>query len=235
MPRSSSKKNAAEKNAARKKAAGKSAVRKNPDVPETCSCALLLIDVINDLEFDGGKDLFARALPMARKLSRLVQRARAERVPVIYVNDNFGHWRSDFRALVDHCLKDDVRGGPIARLLEPGPTDYFVLKPSNSAFFGTVLETLLHTLEARTLILTGMAGDNCVLFTAHDAHMRRFRLLVPSDCVASESPTSNRWALQHMRRFLRADTQPSTRMQLAHAKAVEPRKDPSKRGVTRTR
>ncbi|NVL67948.1 isochorismatase family protein, partial [Escherichia coli] len=72
------------------------------DVPGPAPCALLLIDVINDLEFDGGERLLRRALPMARKLAALVERARKAHVPIVYVNDNFGRWRSDFRAQVQH-------------------------------------------------------------------------------------------------------------------------------------
>ncbi len=174
--------------------------------PQRAPCALLLIDVINDLEFDGGEKLFPRALPMAKRLASLVKRARAANVPVIYVNDNFGRWRSDFHAQVRHCLEDNVRGEPIVSILRPRDDDYFVLKPKHSAFFSTALETLLQALETETLVLTGLAGDNCVLFTAHDAYMRDYRLVVPSDCIASESPTSNAWALRHMARFLKVDT-----------------------------
>ena len=173
---------------------------------------LLLIDVINDLEFQGGEKLLRPALRMARKLSVLVKRAHKANVPVVYVNDNFVRWRSDFTAQVRHCLDDGVRGQPIAELLKPSEEDYFVLKPKHSAFFSTALETLLQTLETDTLILTGLAGDNCVLFTAHDAYMREYRLAVPSDCIASESSTSNAWALHHMRRFLKVDTRISSQV-----------------------
>lgn len=185
------------------------------EAPEKAPCALLLIDVINDLEFEGGAQLLRRALPMAKKLAALVARARASHVPVIYVNDNFGRWRSDFRAQVRHCLDDDVRGRPVVELLRPTDDDYFVLKPMQSAFFSTALETLLDALETHTLVLTGLAGDNCVLFTAHDAHMRSFSLAVPSDCIASESAASNAWALRHMVRFLRVDTRIGARVDFA--------------------
>jgi nicotinamidase-related amidase len=173
---------------------------------------LLLIDVINDLEFDGGAVLLRHGLPMARRLAALVRRARSSRVPIIYANDNFGRWRSDFRTQVERCLREGVRGRPIAELLRPTSSDYFVLKPKHSAFFSTALDCLLKAMNARTLVLTGIAGDNCVLFTAHDAHMRDFRLAVPADCVASERPAGNRWALDHMARFLRADVRPSTKI-----------------------
>lgn len=176
--------------------------------------ALLLIDVINDLEFDGGKDLLKHALPMAERLAALKRRAKTARVPAVYVNDNFGRWQSNFDRVVMHCLEGGVRGEPIARLLRPEEDDYFVLKPKHSGFFSTVLDTLLEYLRPKTLVLTGLTADNCVLFTASDAYLRDFHLLVPADCVASIRPDDNAGALAHMRRVLKADTRLSTELDL---------------------
>ena len=168
--------------------------------------ALLLIDWINDLEFDGGKRLLPQALAAARATAALRQRAKQAGVPVIYCNDNFGRWRSDFRMLLEHVLHDDVRGKPIAELLAPDEKDYFVLKPKHSGFLSTSLDVLLAHLGAQTLILTGIAGNFCVLFTAHDAYMRDFKLVVPRDCLASENELDNRHALEHMAKTCKADT-----------------------------
>ena len=142
-------------------------------------------------------------------------RAKQAGVPVIYCNDNFGKWRSDFRSLLKHVLEDDVRGKPIAALLKPDEEDYFVLKPKHSAFHSTSLEVLLAHLGASTLILTGIAGNFCVLFTAHDAYMRDFRLVVPRDCSASEQAADNHHALEHMAKTCKADTGPSTAINFA--------------------
>jgi nicotinamidase-related amidase len=174
--------------------------------PDKCAVALVLIDWINDLEFDGGAALLPRALSAAKATAGLRRRAKQAGVPVIYCNDNFGRWRSDFRSLLEHCRKDDVRGRPIAELLAPDEKDYFVLKPKHSAFHSTSLEVLLAHLGATTLILTGIAGNFCVLFTAHDAYMRDFKLVVPGDCVASEDEPDNRHALEHMAKACKADT-----------------------------
>src|SRR5918911_1759359 len=103
---------------------------------------------------------------------------------------------------------------PIVRLLQPDPDDYVVLKPKHSGFFSTTLDTLLKYLEVSTLILTGVAGNICVLFTANDAYMRDFRLVVPADCVASIDPEENRHALAQMRDVLGADLTPSTDLDL---------------------
>ncbi|MCA1815559.1 MAG: cysteine hydrolase [Acidobacteria bacterium] len=189
------------------------------NVPDKASVALLLIDVINDLEFEGGEDLLEHALPMAEKLAGLKRRAREAEVPVIYVNDNFGRWQSDFKKLLEHCLEDGVRGRPVAGLLRPDEeVDYFVLKPKHSGFFSTTLDTLLDYLQVKTLVLTGLTADICVLFTASDAYMRDFNLFIPEDCVASADPEENEHALEHMRRVLKADTRPSDQIDFAELK-----------------
>ena len=149
--------------------------------------------------------------------SRCLQhrRARAADIPVIYANDNFGRWRSDFREVVEHCLHDGVRGQVLAETLHPDPDDYFVLKPKHSAFFATTMELLLAHLGVQRLILTGVAGDACVFMTACDAHLRGFRLHVPADCVASIVAADNQSALAHMQRTLHADISSSAELDFA--------------------
>lgn len=180
------------------------------NVPDDSSVVLLMIDLINDFEFDGADEMFANTLAIAPSIANLKKKAKSAGIPVIYVNDNFGKWQSDFRKLVDHCLKDNVRGKPIAELLRPDEQDYFVLKPKHSAFYSTSLELLLRYLKAHTLILTGIAGNICVLFTANDGYMRDFDLVIPQDCIASETEADNQHAIAYMSKVLKADTRLST-------------------------
>jgi nicotinamidase-related amidase len=168
--------------------------------------ALLLIDVINDLEFPGSGKLAAAAARVAPRVERLAARARSAGVPVIYVNDNFGSWRSDFRATFDECTAQGKAGRVVGLRLRPHEGDYFVLKPRHSGFLYTPLELLLADLGVRGLVITGFATNLCVLFTAHDAHMRSFELWVPSDCTASNSLAITRDTLRHLRIGLRART-----------------------------
>ncbi len=186
---------------------------KNDDLhgsaPDKSSVALVLIDVINDLDFSEADLLLPYALAMARQIALLKRRAKQQKVPVIYVNDNFGRWRSDFNAQVEHCLRDGVRGKPIVELLRPDKDDYFVLKPKHSGFFSTTLDTLLKYLDVKTVVLAGIAANICVLFTANDAYMRDFQVVVPGDCVASNTSQENEYALVQMQRILKADTRAS--------------------------
>lgn len=179
--------------------------------PDKHKTALLLIDVINAFDFPEADQLLKAARPMAKRLLRLKRRAQKAGVPIIYVNDNFGRWKSDFRRTIEHCTRHG-RGRDVVNLLRPDESDYFVLKPKHSGFFSTTLETLLRYLQTETLILTGIAGNFCVLFTANDAYMRDFNLLVPADCTVSNTKKENDSALRLMKKFLKADTRSSSKI-----------------------
>lgn len=173
--------------------------------PDKSNAALLLIDVINDFEFEGGEELLRLAMPVGKNIAALKRRAKAAGIPSVYVNDNFGRWQSDFKKIVAHC--QTTRGKEFVEMLLPDEdADYFVLKPKHSGFYSTTLNLLVTHLNAKNLILTGIAGNNCVLFTANDAYMRDFKVFIPSDCVVSNTEEENVHALNQMETVLKADT-----------------------------
>jgi nicotinamidase-related amidase len=178
--------------------------------PDSCEAALLLIDVVNDLDFPEAPQLLRHALPMAKNLARLKQRLKKAGIPVVYVNDNFGRWRSNLQGQLEHTLDERSRGKPIVELLTPAHDDYFVLKPKHSGFFSTTLDTLLRYLGTRRVVITGVATNICVLFTANDAYMRDLEIFVPSDCCAANTKKEHDFSLAQMETVLKADVRPST-------------------------
>ena len=190
--------------------------------------ALLLIDVINDLAFPGSDALVAQAEPMALRLATLKRRAAAAGVPCIYINDNFGQWRSDFRKTVAHCTARSSPGRIVSRRLRPSPRDYFVLKPKHSGFYDTTLDTLLTALAIRRVILTGIAGNICVLFTANDAYMRELRIFAPADCVVSNTTADNDYALGQIASVLTGNVSPSDRLGFRPKRSSRQRSTPGK-------
>ena len=169
------------------------------------NAALLILDMISDFEFDDGDKLFPYALKAARSLKALKDRARTAGVPVLFVNDNFGKWHKDFGAYVRSIEKRSEKGRQIIELLGPEKDDYHILKPQRSAFYATPLEVLLLTLDVSDLIITGITTDICVLFSAHDAYMRGYKLSVPSDCTAAVTAAYHKDALRLMKRVVYAD------------------------------
>jgi nicotinamidase-related amidase len=178
--------------------------------PDTCPVALLLVNVINPMDFPEADQLLRYAVPAAERLAELKRRAWKAGVPVVYANDNFGRWRSDLSAVVERCREPGCKSGALVELLRPGKEDYFVLKPKHSAFFSTTLDTLLRYLGTRTLVIGGFAADICVLFTANDAYMLDLRIVVPADGVASNEAGDRDAVLALMRRVLKASTPPAS-------------------------
>lgn len=179
------------------------------------STALLLVDVINPLDFPGGRSVARRGLRMAARLCALRERAARARLPVVYVNDNMGLWRSDVAELVRRCCTRGAPGAPLVQRLAPTPSDLVVLKATLSGFYQTPLDALLRLAGVRTVIVTGLMADNCVLFTAADAYMRDYRVVVPGDCVTALTPAAARRGLTMMRDLFGARTTPSTKLRLS--------------------
>jgi len=160
--------------------------------------ALVLIDVINHFEFPDGKLILRQALKIAPALARLKRKTREAGVPTIYVNDNFGQWRSDMSKLLLYCLRPEAAGRVFVEQLRPDDEDYFVLKPMHSAFYQTPLDLLLRELGASSVILSGLATNSCILCTAHDANMRNLNIIVPRDCCTARTAREHKQALEHI-------------------------------------
>lgn len=180
-----------------------------------CHTAILIIDMINDLEFPDGRAMTPAALTASRAIHSLCATARRSEVPIVYVNDNYGQWHSERSLIVEHCSREGALGRDMVELIKPERGDYFVIKPQFSGFYSTNLPALLPRLGAQRLILTGLAADICVLFTAADAHMREYQLWVPSDCVASSDAERTSWALEIMAKSMKAETKPTSELSLA--------------------
>jgi nicotinamidase-related amidase len=188
-------------------------VRKKPRGRESAArTALVLVDFVNDFDYPGGEALLRATRRVVPAVMRLADRAREASVPVIYANDNFERWRSDFSGQVRRLSAPEHPAASIVGPLAPGPDDYYVLKPRHSAFHATPLELLLHSLGVERLVLAGIAADSCVLISACDAHVRGFAVNVPADCVASARDKDAREALDVMARAAQADIRPSARV-----------------------
>lgn len=197
-------------------------------LPEPSPAALLLVDLVNPLDFEGAPDLLRHAVPAARAIATLAHRTRAAGMPTIYVNDNFEQWHMGFRELLAHHGRAGAPGRELIEIVAPDAScDHFVLKPMHSGFFNTPLDVLLQRLGAQTLVITGIAADICVWATAHDAYMRGYRVVVPEDCVAAERAEETASMLARARRVLHADTRPSRAIDLGELTAPSDRRPSS--------
>lgn len=174
--------------------------------------ALLIVDMVSEYTFPDAELILKGARKAAQNIARLKQRAHRAKVPVIYVNDTAGKWESDQRAFVQRCLRPGAPGQDVVELIEPSEHDYFMFKPKHSAFFGTPLYTLLQQLNISTLILTGVTSHQCVLFTAMDAHVRDYDLIIPPDCIGAANAIDTKHALYVFSHALSARITASSRL-----------------------
>jgi nicotinamidase-related amidase len=177
--------------------------------------ALVILDMISSWDFPDADKLLPQAATVAPRIAALKRRCKKAGIPTIYANDNHGRWRSDFRRVFENALAQGGLAARVAQCLAPDDDDYFVLKPKHSAFYSTPLHLLLQHLKVRRLFISGVAGDQCVLATAADAHMRDYEVVVPRDCVASQTAARNRRAITHIDEALTIVTTLSARLRLA--------------------
>lgn len=165
--------------------------------------ALVVIDMINLYDHEDADALIESVRGALPAVQRLIDRARRSGIPVVYANDNFGRWRSHHDELLDVAL-----AGPHAELVEPiRPDDesLFVVKARHSIFFETPLEYLLGQEGVRRIVLCGQVTEQCVLYSALDAHIRHLRVAVAEDAVAHIHPDLARAALRMMERNMSAE------------------------------
>ncbi|MFH0348851.1 isochorismatase family cysteine hydrolase [Bacillus vallismortis] len=162
--------------------------------------ALLIVDIINNFEFDMGESLAKKTEKIVPHILSLKEHARQNDWPIIYINDHYGLWQADIKNIQQKCTNE--RSKDIIRQIAPEDADYFLIKPKHSAFYETALHTLLTELQVEHIIITGIAGNICVLFTANDAYMREYSITIPKDCIASNRDEDNEFALTMMENVL---------------------------------
>lgn len=168
--------------------------------------AVLFIDLINDFHFDRGDKLVTHTEEIVPHILKLKDFAVSNSLPIIYVNDHFGLWQAGSQQLIDHCTNE--RSKNVINAIKPNKEDYFLIKPQHSAFYQTPLESLLTDLGKTNLIVSGVAGDICILFTAKDAYTYQYSLHIPENCIASNEKQGNDYALYIMRSVMKANTDP---------------------------
>ena len=169
--------------------------------------ALVVIDMLTTYDFPDAEKLVPSAADVVPNISSLVARAQAEDVPIIYVNDNYGDWNSSADELLQAGL--DGKHPELVEALRPPEDASFVIKAKHTIFYGTPLEHLLKTEEIDRLVLTGQVTEQCILYSALDAHVRDIEVAVPPDAAAYIDEELHEAALRMMECNMDADLTPS--------------------------
>ncbi|MFD1039916.1 isochorismatase family cysteine hydrolase [Virgibacillus byunsanensis] len=170
------------------------------------NAAIIFVDIINDFDFIGGDKLLKNTKDILPNLKKLKDYGKKNDIPLIYLNDHYGMWQADFDKIINYCKNESNQ--EIIDKLKPDKEDYFFIKPQHSAFFQTPLQSLLVELEITTLLMAGIAGDICILFSAKDAYMYQYNMHIPKNCMVSEEKESNEYALSLMHSVMKAKLDP---------------------------
>jgi nicotinamidase-related amidase len=177
-------------------------------VPKT---ALIVVDMLNSYDHEDA-DLLAACV--RERLPHIVdlrdEAKRSDDVLLVYVNDNRDAWDAGPEALIEHALS-----GEQPDLVEPiAPTDPvpFLPKGRHSIFYQTALDHVLRIENIERLVLTGQVTEQCILYSALDAYLRGYQLVVPPDAVAHIQENLAQAALDMMERNMHADLTPAAQV-----------------------
>ncbi len=177
-------------------------------MPET---ALIVIDMLNTYDHEDGDALaesVRTALPQVVDLRD--QAKEREDVLLIYSNDNYDEWHSGRHDLVEQALN-----GKHPDLVEPiAPTDPlpFIPKGRHSVFYQTAMSHVLKIEDVKRVVMVGQVTEQCILYSALDAYLRGFELVVPRDAVAHIDDELADAALKMMKRNLHAELTPAAQV-----------------------
>jgi nicotinamidase-related amidase len=177
--------------------------------------ALLVVDMLNPYDHEDADKLIESVEGVVAPIRRLLDRAADESVDVIYVNDNYNDWNSSEEELARRALAG--RRGDLVEPVLPPDDASFVIKARHSVFYGTPLEHLLHERGIDRVVLSGQVTEQCILYSALDAYVRRFEVAVASDAVAHIDRSLADAALRMMERNMRAEVADAASSRLAAA------------------
>jgi nicotinamidase-related amidase len=170
--------------------------------------AVLVIDMLNTYRHEDADMLARNVADIVDPLAELVARVRdRDDLDLIYVNDNYGDFDADFRDVVEAALHG--QRPDLVTPIAPDENCLRLLKVRHSAFYASSLDYLLRRLETRKLILTGQVTEQCILYSALDAYVRHFSVVVAPDAVAHIDPELSDAALTMMARNMHAEIVPA--------------------------
>jgi nicotinamidase-related amidase len=165
--------------------------------------ALLVVDMLNPYEHPQADRLAERVGETLPGIRTLLRRAADEQTPVVYVNDNYGDWNSSSEELAKQAM--DGAHPELVEPVLPGEGQSLVVKARHSTFYETPLEYLLDQLGVSRLVFSGQVTEQCILYSALDAYVRHFDVVVAIDAVAAIYDDLGDAALQMMERNMGAE------------------------------
>ncbi|TLD43231.1 MAG: Nicotinamidase [Candidatus Jettenia ecosi] len=167
------------------------------------SYAIIIADMLNDFVNEHAPLEVPKSRMIIDPIRAEIKKARKKRVPIIYCCDAHKNNDREFQLWPRHAVKG-TEGAQVIWQLEPQKEDYMIAKTSYSCFYKTSLDTLLKKLGITGVMITGVVTNICVLYTAAEAYMRGYKIVIPQDCVAALTQSEHQFVLQQMKRIFHA-------------------------------
>ena len=187
-------------------------------MPET---ALIVIDMLNHYEHEDAEPLAESAAAIIEPLTALVARVDPDETLVAYVNDNHGDWEAGREQLVERALAG--AHPELVRPVVPDPSLPFVIKGRHSIFYMTAVDELLRSHDVTRVVLTGQVTEQCILYSALDAYLRSYEVVVPTDTVSHIHPDLADAALRMMEVNMHAALVPGEECELGSSRGARTR------------
>ena len=165
--------------------------------------ATIVIDMLNPYDHEDGEALAERVSERIEPIRRLIATADSADAELIYVNDNYDDFTATSEDIVQKAL--DGKHPELIEPIRPRDGTQFIQKVRHSAFYESPLNHLLHVSEVERLVLAGQVTEQCILYTALDAYIRDFEIVIPRDAVVPLIPELGDAALKMMKRNMSAD------------------------------
>jgi len=174
---------------------------------EPKKCAFIIIDMVNSITKGQGPPYTTppHREALVQNFARLIAHCRGVGTPLIYTVI----YRHPNNLDAPKTLADAgptggaplLAGTPAAEIIEelrPQPTDWVIMKPRFSAFYGTHLDTMLTALGTETILVGGISTQRSVEGTARDAKNRDMQCIVVSDCCTAGELDVHEMTIKHV-------------------------------------
>jgi nicotinamidase-related amidase len=160
--------------------------------------AIVVVDMVKDAFKKKNLPSTQAYVKIVPKIKKLLNKARALNIPVIFACDSFLENDFIFKGKQSYSVRG-TEGAEVVDDLRPKKKDQILPKRRFSAFFKTDLDQTLRLLGVDTVVITGINTHVCVYATAMDSICNDFKTIILEDCSASRNKEIHQGSIEVLR------------------------------------
>ena len=165
--------------------------------------ALIVIDMVYDFAHPNGLVYYEQNAEILPRIRKVIDKCREEEVLIVFMQHS--HRKDKYDKELTMVRKNCIEGtGGDELMPELGyneKTDYLIKKRRYSSFFGTDLDMVLREHKIENTIICGTKTNCCIRATVHDAYLLNYNVIVPRECVATNSDVVNEVHLTDIHKY----------------------------------